>query len=332
MILRTHDSERAPGGRVRGSRSLFHRTAVTIFSVSTMITGAASLGAATQEPQEGERIIVSGASGQLGGLAVEALLARGARPEDLILVSRTPDRLERYAQNGASTRFGDFTQPESLDAAYAGGTRLLLISLNTRGNPNPRVADERAALQQAAIDAAVRAGVEHIVYISFVDADDNLSPIAVDHRATEAALRESGIAWTSLRDQWYADQIVGPAARMVADGRALVPSNDPGTAWVTRQDCAAAAAAVLTTSGHENKVYEITGPELVRFRDIASIASEITGIPIEIVEVAGDDSSAPELPLSGTTLSTHFRDITGQSGTTIRELLEEHRDTLLDGG
>lgn len=333
MTLCTYDSRRAPGRRSHAWRNLFFRTVATIFSVSTMITGVAPLGAATQERQEGERIIVSGASGQLGGLAVEALLARGVRPEDLILVSRTPDVLARYAQTGASTRFGDFTQPESLDAAYAGGTRLLLISLNTRGNPNPRVANERAALQQAAIDAAVRAGVEHIVYISFVDADHNVSPIAVDHRATEAALRASGIAWTSLRDQWYADLIVDPTARMVADGRAVVPSNDPGTAWVTRKDCAAAAAAVLTTSGHENQVYEITGPELVRFRDIASIASEITGIPIEIVEAdAGDDLSAPELPPSGTTLSTHFRDITGRSATTIRDLLEEHRDTLLDGG
>jgi NAD(P)H dehydrogenase (quinone) len=94
-----------------------------------------------------ERIIVSGASGQLGALAVEELLARGVDPRDLILVSRTPEELAAYAQRGAATRFGDFTQPESLPAAYEGGTRLLLISISA----GP---DNRPQLHKNAIDAA----------------------------------------------------------------------------------------------------------------------------------------------------------------------------------
>ena len=81
---------------------------------------------------------------------------------------------------------------------------------------------QRAELHQIAIDAAVEAGVEHIVYTSFVDADNNVSPIAVAHRATEAALRESGITWTALRNQWYAGRVVTEAARMVADRHVLV--------------------------------------------------------------------------------------------------------------
>ncbi|HSH75639.1 MAG TPA: NAD(P)H-binding protein, partial [Longimicrobiales bacterium] len=265
-----------------------------------------------EAPQATPKIIVSGASGQLGGLAVEALLERGVAPSDLILVSRTPETLERYAALGASTRFGDFTQPESLVSAYEGGTKLLLISLNTRGNPNPRVASERQALQRTAIEAAVAAGVEHIVYTSFVDADDNVSPIAVDHRVTEADLRESGVSWTALRNQWYADRIVGEAANMIAEGRALVHADDPGTAYVTREDCAAAAAAALTNPGHENRVYEITGPDRVRGIDIAALAGEIAGVEIEVVEVGPDEAEQlPELPPSGATLSTHFRDLTG---------------------
>lgn len=233
------------------------------------------------EPQP--RIVVSGASGQIGGLVVEELLDRGIRPENLILVSRTP--LERYAALGASTRFGDFLQPESLDTAYEGGDRLLLISLNSN-NRDPRVPARRAELHQVAIDAAVEAGVQHIVYTSFVDADNNVSPIAVAHRATEAALRESGIAWTFLRNQWYADRLVGEAARMVVDGRALVLPADPGTVYVTREDCAVVAAVALMTEGHENQVYEITGPALIRMSELASIASEISGVEIE-VSVAG---------------------------------------------
>ena len=276
------------------------------------------------------RIIVSGASGQLGGLVVEELLATGVAPSDLILVSRTPEDLARYAALGASTRFGDFTQPESLGAAYEGGDRMLLISLNTRGNPNPRVATERAALQKTAIEAAVAAGVEHIVYTSFVDADRNVSPIAADHRITEADLRASGVAWTSLRNQWYADRVVGEAADMIAQGRVLVRPDDPGTAYVTREDCAAAAAAALTTPGHENRVYEVTGPALIRTRDIAAIASEIAGVEIEVIEATPEQiAGLPEVPPSGATLSAHFRELTGREGTTARQLLEANREALV---
>ena len=183
-----------------------------------------------------------------------------------LLVSRTPERLERYAELGASTRFGDFLQPESLETAYEGGDRMLLISLNS-SNPDPRVPAQRVELQQTAIDAAVEAGVEHIVYTSIVDADNSVSPIAVWHRATEADLRESGVTWTALRNQWYADGLVTQAARMVEDRRVVVLPDDPGTAFVTREDCAVAAAVALMTPGHENRVYEITGPNARRRLD-----------------------------------------------------------------
>jgi NAD(P)H dehydrogenase (quinone) len=299
----------------------------TAFPWALVVALAAGACAPSETPAP--RIIVSGASGQLGGLVVEELLARGVAPGDLILVSRTPEDLARYAALGASTRFGDFTQPESLGAAYEGGDRMLLISLNTRGNPNPRVASERAALQKTAIEAAVAAGVEHIVYTSFVDADQNVSPIAVDHRITEADLRESGIAWTSLRNQWYADRVVGEAADMIAQGRVLVRPDDPGTAYVTREDCAAAAAAALTTPGHENRVYEVTGPALIHTRDVAAIASEISGVEIEVIEATPEQvGGLPEVPPSGATLSTHFRELTGREGTTARQLLEANRETL----
>ena len=299
---------------------------------ATLTLAAALMTAAACGPAEAPstKIIVSGASGQLGGLVVEELLARGVPASDLILVSRTPEELERYAAMGASTRFGDFTQPESLATAYEGGTRLLLISLNTRGNPDPRVASERPALQRTAIRAAVAAGVQHIVYTSFVDADANTSPIAVDHRITEADLRESGVAWTSLRNQWYADRVVSEAAAMIADGRVLVRPDDPGAAYVTREDCAAAAAAALTTPGHRNRVYEVTGPALMRTRDIAIIASELSGVDIEVIEATPEQAAGlPEPAPSGTTLSTHFRELTGRDGTTARQLLEANRATLL---
>jgi NAD(P)H dehydrogenase (quinone) len=278
-----------------------------------------------------DMIIVSGASGQLGGITVQELLARGVAPERMILVSRTPEELGEYAQIGASTRFGDLSQPESLSAAYAGGDRLLLISLNTRGNPNPAVRTERVAFHKNAIDAAVAVGVRHIVYISYVDADNNPSPIAVDHRATEAILRESGVAWTFIRDQWYADGFVGRAARVLEAGQVMA-GYQTGTAFVARADCAAAAAAALSTPGHENRIYEITGPELIGSRDLAVMVSELSGKTIEIVEAVSPDDvlTVPDMP-AGTMLTDDFDELVGRPPISVRQLLEENREAWAGG-
>ncbi len=192
-----------------------------------------------------DKIIVSGASGQLGSLVIDELLARKVAPEDLILVSRTPnsDHLNAYAARGASVRFGDFNQPESLDAAYRGGTRMLLISINGGGGNRPE-------LHRVAIDAAVRAGVTQIAYTSYVNADRyEDSTIAVDHLRTERILQESGVAWTMLRNQIYANGLVDQAVQIVSDGRYVTHTPDARVAYVTREDCAAAAAAVLTYAG-----------------------------------------------------------------------------------
>jgi NAD(P)H dehydrogenase (quinone) len=282
--------------------------------------------AASPPTMNDDVIIVSGASGQLGGVAVQELLARGVAPENLILVSRTPEQLDEYARMGVSTRFGDFSQPESLSAAYEGGDRMLLISLNTRGNPNPDVRTQRVEFHENAIDAAVSAGVQHIVYISYVDADNNPSPIAVDHRLTEAILRENGVAWTFIRDQWYMDRLVQQATSVLEDGQ-VVAGPQAGTAFVTRADCAAAAAAALSTPGHENRIYEITGPELISSREFAAILGELTGQAIEVVEAASEDEqlTVPDMP-SGTMLTSDFEELVGRPPTSVRQLLEANRE------
>ena len=206
-----------------------------------------------------ERIIISGASGNLGGQTVKELLARGVPASRLILVSRTPEELKEYADQGASVRFGDFTKPESLPAAYAGGTRMLLISVGGSGEVTA------AALLKRAIDAAKAAGVKHVAYTSYVGITrGDVAGRAADHQATEDALKASGLAWTMLRNSIYMHGLINQAARMVADGRAVIPPNESTIGYVTREDCAAAAAAVLSTPGHENKAYDITGPAATR--------------------------------------------------------------------
>jgi len=273
---------------------------------------------------EGDTIIVSGASGQLGGLVVEDLLARGVEPARLILVSRTPDALARYAAMGASTRFGDFSQPESLPAAYEGGDRMLLISIDTG------VGGDRVGLHKNAIDAAVAAGVRHIAYTSFVDLDNNDSPIAADHRATEQLIRDSGMRWTMLRNSFYMNGITARAARMVSDG-GVTRSDVGGVAYVTREDCAAAAAAVLATDGHEGRAYDITGPEVVFPQDIARVTSEVTGVTITVGEPEPAASSATPAPgaASLAVVSTAVRELTGRPAESILDFLTAHRGELL---
>lgn len=291
-----------------------------------------------------DKIIVSGASGQLGSLVIEELLKREVSPENLILVSRTPnsDHLQRYAARGASVRFGDFTQPESLDEAYRGGTRMLLISINAGGGNRPE-------LHKAAIDAAVRAGVQHIAYTSYVNADRNdASSIAVDHRRTEAYLMDSGAAWTMLRNHIYANGLVDQAIMIVRDGGLVTHTPDARVAYVTREDCAAAAAAVLTTPGHENRAYNITGPEAVGPRELVALASEISGKPAELFVVSEaeyrqrlSESGMPDASVEGAISfaaeldsqylrepSTAVEDLTGRPATSVRDLLLENRERL----
>jgi NAD(P)H dehydrogenase (quinone) len=272
------------------------------------------------------KIIISGASGHLGGLTVEALLAGGVPANRLILVSRTPEKLAKYAAMGASTRFGDFTKPESLRAAYAGGTHMLLISVGgTKSEPAP-------VLIGRAIEAAKADGVKHIAYTSYIGISrgDHSDAISSNHQAAEDLLKASGVAWTMLRNSIYMDGLVGQAAPMVAQGRAVIPPNESPIGYITRADCAAAAAAVLSTPGHENKAYDLTGPELLGVRQIAAVASAVTGKPIDVVQGGADARPGFGRPAMAFT-SGDFEQLTGRRPTSVRALFEANKSALLGG-
>ena len=273
-----------------------------------------------QQPAANEKIIISGASGQLGELVVKELLARGVPAANLILVSRTPDQLKAYAGKGASVRFGDFTKPESLPAAYQGGTRMLLISIGMSGMPRPQA-------HKNAIDAAKAAGVRQIAYTSWIGLSKNdATGIGTDHQATEEILRASGVAWTMLRNSLYMDSILQQASAMRQAGRATAPANEVKIGYVTREDCAAAAAAVLATPGHENKVYDITGPELVGVQEIAAALTAVTGTAIEVTSGAGGARGfgGP----SAAVVSDHVAKLTGRPATSVKAMLEKNRPAL----
>ena len=281
-------------------------------------------------------IVITGASGRLGRLTAEAVLET-IEPSDLVLVTRTPEGLADLAARGADVRAGDFDRPETLPAAFAGGERLLLISTDRAGDRVPQ--------QQAAIDAAAAAGVRSIAYTSIVNpSDSNPAAVAAKHRATEEHLRTSGLAWTFLRHGIYADLQVQSAAAALATGKLITNDGDGRTTYVAREDLARAAAAVLTSDGHDGKIYDLTGPEALGAADLAAVFADAGGRPVEpvflddeawiaaMVEHAG-------LPEPGARLYATFGiaarqgylaivsptlgELTGRPRKTVRELIRE---------
>lgn len=231
-------------------------------------------------------IVVTGASGAFGRMATQLLLEK-VSPRELILVTRKPDSLADLAARGAQVRYGDFDDRPSLQAAFAGGERMLLISTLDVG-------ERRRRQHTIAVEAAVAAGVQHIAYTSSVGIHPN-SPafVVADHLYTEDLLRRCAAAYTILRDSQYAEVIATMIAPMaLASGRWVSSAGDGRMAFVSKKDCVRVAVGVLTTPGHEGATYEVTGPELLSFRDAAALAAEIGGKPIEFLVVSHEEKQA----------------------------------------
>jgi NAD(P)H dehydrogenase (quinone) len=222
------------------------------------------------------RVCVSGASGQLGRLVGEELMAR-LEVGELVLVSRTPEALTEFADRGVELRSGDFDAPESLLEAYSGCDRVLLISSMAFGR---RLEQHRAALEGAAA-----AGVKHVAYTSLTNpVEGHPCGVAVnEHRMTEELLGDGAVAWTVLRNAAYAELQVPLGAVAITYGKLVTNAGDGRIAPISRADCAAAAAAVLTSEGHEGKTYELTGPEALSQADIARLLTEVSGRPVTLV-------------------------------------------------
>jgi NAD(P)H dehydrogenase (quinone) len=225
-------------------------------------------------------IAITGASGQIGRRVAELLLADHAvAPSDLILITRSPDAV---ADLGTAVRHGDFGDAASLPAAFAGADRALIISTSPPG--------DRVDGHKAAVDAAVAAGVTHVAYTSGINPSDS-NPIGVmwEHRATEDHIRATAPAWTLLRNSIYTEMLLNGAQPALATGAHVSNDGDGRVSYVAREDCAAAAAAVLATDGHDGKVYDITGPTSLSADDVAALYAELGGKPVEVVRV--DDAA-----------------------------------------
>jgi len=227
------------------------------------------------------KLLVTGAGGQLGRRVVELLLDAGAT--DVVAASRDPSKLADLAARGVEVRKADFDDPASLPAAFAGVERLLLISTDSLGAPGQRIAQHRAA-----VTAAVAAGVQHIAYTSAPSPQPQVGGgVLDDHFWSEQAVIASGLDWTLLRHNLYAETILMGAGQAVASGQLVTATGEQGRSYVTREDCARVdAAALLTATGRQ--ILDVNGPEALTQDALAALLAEISGRPVSHIAVGPD--------------------------------------------
>jgi NAD(P)H dehydrogenase (quinone) len=213
-------------------------------------------------------IAVTGATGKLGRKVVDGLLEKVPAGE-VIAAVRTPEKAADHAARGVQVRRADYTKPDTLDAAFAGVEKLLLISSSEIG--------QRAVQHKAVIDAAVRAGVRLLAYTSLLRADRSGLSLAGEHRETEDAIRASGLPFVLLRNGWYTENYTESLAPALQQGAIVGCARDGRVAAATRADYAAAAVAVLTNPGHAGRVYELSGDVPFTMPELAAAVSKAAG-------------------------------------------------------
>ncbi|SMQ81324.1 NAD(P)H dehydrogenase (quinone) [Bacillus sp. OV166] len=225
------------------------------------------------------KILVTGATGKLGSKVVDTLLK--TVPANQLAVSvRNPEKAEGLRARGVEVRKGDFDLPETLDTAFAGIDRLLIISAD--GDNETRIRQHTDA-----VAAAERAGVKFIAYTSLANATESTNLMAPPHVATEAAIIKTGIPYTFLRNNWYLENEIGSIQGALAGAPWVTSAGTGKVGWALQQDYADAAAAVLVGNGHENKVYELSAPLLTQ-EELASALGVVLGKEIPVQQVTDE--------------------------------------------
>jgi len=232
-------------------------------------------------------IVVTGATGALNGATVDHLLERVPATEIVVAV-RDVAKAQRFAERGVEVRRGDYADPASLPGAFDGADQLLLVSSNDPGA-------DTVSLHRAAIDAAGAVGVGRILYTSHQGAvlDTPFRP-GRHHAATEQLLARSGIAWTSLRNGFYAHSLNWLMGPWRETGRITVPADGP-VSWTAREDAAEAAAIILASNGSYEGPTTLTASTAPTFAELAAIASELTGRSVERVLIDPEEWVADQV-------------------------------------
>ncbi|MEV3991993.1 SDR family oxidoreductase [Streptomyces sp. NPDC049837] len=217
-------------------------------------------------------IVVTGATGHLGRLVIDALLADGVPAHGIAAVVRDKQKAAGLAERGVELRVADYDRPETLAGAFEAGDRVLLVSGSEVGRRVPQ--------HTAVISAAKAAGVAQLAYTGILGGPDADFDLAAEHKATERLILDSGLPYTLLRNGWYTENYTEHLAPVLEHGAVVANAGEGRVASATRADYAAAAAAVLTQDGHLGKVYELSGDTAWSFAEYAAEIARQSGKPV----------------------------------------------------
>lgn len=217
-------------------------------------------------------IVITGANGQLGSLVIDTLL-KSVPASQIVAAVRTPAKAAALAARGVEVREADYERPETLRTAFAGASKLLLISSSEVG--------KRTSQHQAVIEAAQAAGVQLLAYTSILHADTSPLPLAAEHLATEQLIQASGLPAVILRNGWYTENYLASVPTALQYGALLGSAGEGRIASATRADYAAAAAAVLLADNQAGRVYELAGDASYTLTELAAAITQASGTPVK---------------------------------------------------
>lgn len=229
-------------------------------------------------------LVVTGATGHLGRLTVQALLDRGVPAATIVATARTPERLEDLAARGVEVRRADYTEPQSLKEAFAGADRILLVSSSAVGS--------RLDQHRNVVEAAREAGVDLLAYTSIPKADTTAMLLAAEHAATEQLVVDSGLPYVFLRNSWYLENYTEQLATTLEHKAVLGSAGNGRVSAAARADYAAAAAAVLAGDGPRNHAYELGGDTAFTLEEYAATLSALVGEEIVYVDQPASEYEA----------------------------------------
>ncbi|XCA84013.1 SDR family oxidoreductase [Exiguobacterium mexicanum] len=225
------------------------------------------------------KYLVTGATGKLGSKIVDVLL-KSVPASELAVSVRNPEKAEALKAKGVDVRHGDFDKPDTLDEAFKGVERLLIISADGDN-------DTRIRQHANAVEAAERAGVSFIAYTSLADATDSQNLMAPPHVETEGAIERTGIPHAFLRNNWYLENELGSIQGVLAGAPWVTAARDGKVGWALQEDYAEAIANVLMADDFEQDIFELSGP-LHTQAELVEALSEVLGREVALQEVSND--------------------------------------------
>ncbi|WCN79081.1 NAD(P)H-binding protein [Micromonospora sp. LH3U1] len=228
-------------------------------------------------------VLVIGATGALGRLLLPELRKRGQAADDVTAAGRNPQVLDALAADGYRTVRVDLDDADQTRAAVAGHDQVVLIS----GKDPHRLQQHRAV-----VDAAKAAAVRHFYYTSGVRADDASFALGADHKATEDAIKQSGLRYTILRNGWYIENYIQAMQGAAQTGVFTAAVGDGRVAPAGRRDFAEALAAAVTTDGHDNTTYSLTGDTDYTYANLADAMAKVLGKPVQYQPVSAEQYQA----------------------------------------